>query len=66
MNEIPIAFFPPSRTAEQAQSKLYDINRYMSCIYDVIKHGFEGEQVRLLFFVAVSFYWIGLRTGDRF
>jgi hypothetical protein len=47
MNEIPIAFFPPARTAEQAQNKLYDLNRFMGCIYEVIEHGFTGEPVCL-------------------
>lgn len=44
-NEIPVAFFPPARTAEQAQNKLYDINRYMGYIYELIEKGLEGDQI---------------------
>jgi hypothetical protein len=63
MNEIPIAFFPPARTAEQAQNKLYDSNRFMSYVYEIIHHGFKGEQVchmRLFLFSLLVYDCNGL------
>jgi hypothetical protein len=63
MNEIPIAFFPPARTSEQLQIKLYDFNVYMMYVYEMISHGFKGEKVRAPFF-SLAVIW-GRLLSDR-